>query len=94
MPSDAKLRYVILYTVGVALLVFIINRVVLNAPWQSSLMWTAMFAAIAFASASLYRLPIYLSAAPTAYQLLKQADTQLYIRGRTISCSVTFLLGW
>ncbi len=50
MPS-AKLRYVLLYTVGVALLVFVINRVLLNAPMQSSLMWTAMFAAIAFAMA-------------------------------------------
>jgi hypothetical protein len=50
MPN-AKLRYVLLYTAGVALLVFIINRVLLNAPMQSSLMWTAMFAAIAFAMA-------------------------------------------
>jgi hypothetical protein len=50
MPN-AKLRYVLLYTVGVALLVFVINRVLLNAPMQSSLMWTAMFAAIAFAMA-------------------------------------------
>ena len=50
MPN-AKLRYVILYTAGIALVVFIINRVVLNAPMQSSLMWTAMFAAIAFAMA-------------------------------------------
>ena len=51
MPSDAKLRYVALYTVGVALVVFIINRVVLGTPTQTSLMWTAMFAAIAFAMA-------------------------------------------
>ncbi len=50
MPN-AKLRYVLLYTVGVALIVFVINRVLLNAPMQSSLMWTAMFAAIAFAMA-------------------------------------------
>ena len=51
MPSDAKLRYVVLYTVGIALLVFVINRVVLGAPMQTSLMWTGMFAAIAFAMA-------------------------------------------
>ena len=51
MPSDAKLRYVILYTAGIALVVFVINRVVLSAPMQTSLMWTAMFAAIAFAMA-------------------------------------------
>lgn len=51
MPSDAKLRYVILYTAGIALVVFVINRVVLQAPMQSTLMWTAMFAAIAFAIA-------------------------------------------
>ena len=51
MPSDAKLRYVVLYTAGIALLVFIINRVVLKAPMQSTLMWTALFAAIAFAMA-------------------------------------------
>ena len=50
MPSE-KLRYVILYTAGIALLVFIINRVVLGANTQSSLMWTALFAAIAFAMA-------------------------------------------
>jgi len=49
--DNAKLRYVILYTVGIALVVFVINRVVLSAPWQSTLMWTAMFAAIAFAMA-------------------------------------------
>jgi hypothetical protein len=51
MPSDAKLRYVILYTAGIALIVFVINRVVLNAPMQTTLMWTALFAAIAFAMA-------------------------------------------
>jgi hypothetical protein len=51
MPSDAKLRYVVLYTAGIALVVFIINRVVLGAPMQSTLMWTALFAAIAFAMA-------------------------------------------
>ena len=49
--SNAKLRFVILYTVGVALAVFIINRVLLSANMQSSLMWTALFAAIAFAMA-------------------------------------------
>jgi hypothetical protein len=49
--SNAKLRFVILYTAGVALLVFIINRVALGANAQTSLMWTAMFAAIAFAMA-------------------------------------------
>ena len=49
--SNAKLRFVILYTVGVALAVFIINRVLLSANVQSSLMWTALFAAIAFAMA-------------------------------------------
>ena len=49
--SSEKLRYVILYTAGIALIVFIINRVVLNAGMQSSLMWTALFAAIAFAMA-------------------------------------------
>ena len=51
MPSDAKLRYVVLYTAGIALIVFVINRIVLNAPMQSTLMWTALFAAIAFAMA-------------------------------------------
>ena len=51
MPSDAKLRYVILYTAGIALVVFVINRVVLQAPMQSTLMWTALFSAIAFAMA-------------------------------------------
>jgi hypothetical protein len=50
MPN-AKLRFVILYTTGIALIVFIINRVLLGANIQSSLMWTAMFAAIAFAMA-------------------------------------------
>ncbi|MDQ8728742.1 hypothetical protein [Bradyrhizobium sp. LHD-71] len=50
MPND-KLRFVLLYTVGIALVVFIINRVVLHADMQTSLMWTAMFAAIAFAMA-------------------------------------------
>jgi hypothetical protein len=50
MPT-AKLRFVTLYTVGVALLVFIINRVVLGTNMQTSLMWTALFAAIAFAMA-------------------------------------------
>ena len=50
MPSE-KLRYVILYTAGIALIVFIINRVVLAADMQSSLMWTSLFAAIAFAMA-------------------------------------------
>jgi hypothetical protein len=50
MPN-AKLRFVILYTAGIALLVFIINRVLLDASMQSTLMWTAMFAAIAFAMA-------------------------------------------
>lgn len=50
MPN-AKLRYVILYTAGIALIVFIINRVVLGADMQSTLMWTALFAAIAFAMA-------------------------------------------
>lgn len=49
--SNEKLRYVVLYTAGIALIVFVINRVVLNAPMQSSLMWTGMFAAIAFAMA-------------------------------------------
>lgn len=51
MPSDAKLRYVALYTVGIALLVFVINLAVLKTPMQSTLMWTALFAAIAFAMA-------------------------------------------
>ena len=50
MPN-AKLRFIVLYTAGIALLVFIINRVMLGANMQSSLMWTAMFAAIAFAMA-------------------------------------------
>ena len=49
--STAKLRFVALYTAGVALLVFIINRVVLGTNMQTSLMWTALFAAIAFAMA-------------------------------------------
>ena len=49
--SNEKLRYVILYTVGIALLVFIINFVVLKANMQSTLMWTGLFAAIAFAMA-------------------------------------------
>jgi hypothetical protein len=49
--SNEKLRYVVLYTAGIALVVFVINRVVLAAPMQSSLMWTALFAAIAFAMA-------------------------------------------
>lgn len=47
--QNAKLRFVTLYTAGVALLVFIINRVVLGTNMQTSLMWTALFAAIAFA---------------------------------------------
>ena len=49
--SNEKLRYVILYTAGIALLVFIINYVVLRANMQSTLMWTGLFAAIAFAMA-------------------------------------------
>ncbi|HET9445485.1 MAG TPA: hypothetical protein VFO35_04455 [Steroidobacteraceae bacterium] len=49
--SNEKLRYVILYTAGIALLVFIINYVVLKANMQSTLMWTGLFAAIAFAMA-------------------------------------------
>ena len=49
--SSEKLRYVVLYTAGIALIVFIINRVVLEAGMQSSLMWTALFAAVAFAMA-------------------------------------------
>jgi hypothetical protein len=49
--SNEKLRYVILYTAGIALLVFIINYVVLKASMQSTLMWTGLFAAIAFAMA-------------------------------------------
>jgi hypothetical protein len=49
--SNEKLRYVILYTVGIALFVFIINYVVLKANMQSTLMWTGLFAAIAFAMA-------------------------------------------
>ena len=49
--SNEKLRYVVLYTVGIALLVFIINFVVLKANMQSTLMWTGLFAAIAFAMA-------------------------------------------
>jgi Flp pilus assembly protein TadB len=49
--SNEKLRYVILYTAGIALLVFVINRVLLGTNMQSSLMWTALFAAIAFAMA-------------------------------------------
>jgi hypothetical protein len=49
--SNAKLRFVILYTAGIALVVFAINRVLLNANTQTSLMWTALFAAIAFAMA-------------------------------------------
>jgi hypothetical protein len=49
--SNEKLRYVILYTAGIALLVFILNYVVLKANMQSTLMWTGLFAAIAFAMA-------------------------------------------
>jgi hypothetical protein len=49
--STEKLRYVILYTAGVSLLVFIINLVVLKANMQTTLMWTGLFAAIAFAMA-------------------------------------------
>jgi len=49
--SSEKLRYVALYTVGIALMVFIINYVILKANMQSTLMWTALFAAIAFAQA-------------------------------------------
>jgi hypothetical protein len=49
--SNERLRYVILYTAGIALLVFVINRVLLGTNMQSSLMWTALFAAIAFAMA-------------------------------------------
>jgi hypothetical protein len=51
MPNAKLMRYILLYTAGVALLVFVINRALLGAPLQSSLMWTAMFAAIAFAMA-------------------------------------------
>ena len=49
--SNEKLRYVVLYTAGIALFVFIINYVVLKTPMQSTLMWTGLFAAIAFAMA-------------------------------------------
>ena len=49
--SNAKLRFVILYTAGIALVVFVINRVLLNTNLQTSLMWTALFAAVAFAMA-------------------------------------------
>ena len=49
--SNEKLRYVLLYTAGIALAVCGINRVLLGANMQSSLMWTALFAAIAFAMA-------------------------------------------
>lgn len=50
MPN-AKLRFVTLYTAGVAILVFVINRVFLGTNMQTSLMWGALFAAIAFAMA-------------------------------------------
>jgi hypothetical protein len=49
--SNAKLRFVTLYTAGIALVVFVINRVLLNTNLQTSLMWTALFAAVAFAMA-------------------------------------------
>lgn len=49
--SNAKLRYVVIYTAGIALLVFVINRVLLGTNMQTSLMWTTLFAAIAFAMA-------------------------------------------
>jgi hypothetical protein len=49
--SNEKLRYVVLYTAGISLLVFIINLVVLKANMQTTLMWTGLFAAIAFAMA-------------------------------------------
>jgi hypothetical protein len=49
--SNEKLRYVVLYTAGIALIVFVINLVVLKAPMQTTLMWTGLFAAIAFAMA-------------------------------------------
>ena len=49
--SNEKLRYVVLYTAGIALIVFIINYVVLKANMQTTLMWTGLFAAIAFAMA-------------------------------------------
>jgi hypothetical protein len=49
--SNEKLRYVVLYTAGIALIVFIINYVVLKASMQTTLMWTGLFTAIAFAMA-------------------------------------------
>lgn len=49
--SNEKLRYIAVYTTGIALLVFIINYVVLKTNLQSTLMWTALFAAIAFSMA-------------------------------------------
>jgi hypothetical protein len=49
--SNEKLRYVVVYTVGIALFVFIINYVLLKTNMQSTLMWTALFAAIAFSMA-------------------------------------------
>ena len=49
--SNEKLRYVVLYTAGIALIVFVINRVLLGTNTQTSLMWTTLFAAVAFAMA-------------------------------------------
>lgn len=48
---DPKLRFVLAYTAGIAILVFVINRVALGTPTQTSFMWSALFAAIAFAMA-------------------------------------------
>ena len=48
---DPKLRFVLAYTAGIAILVFVVNRVALGTPMQTSFMWSALFAAIAFAMA-------------------------------------------
>ncbi len=50
MPN-AKVRFVTLYTAGVAILVFVINRVFLGTIMQTSLLWAALFAAIPFSMA-------------------------------------------
>lgn len=44
----ARLRFALLYTAGISILVFVINRVFLGSDMQTSFMWAGLFAALAF----------------------------------------------
>jgi hypothetical protein len=42
----AKLRFALLYTAGVSILVFVINRVILGTDMQTSFMWAGLFSCL------------------------------------------------